>query len=140
MPVTLGLAPWLALVVAAFKKFESLLPLIFFNLTYATAPSLPVRRQQGCRRRAVAVGCYTMETFKTKYNYLVLGLRLLFFLFFVALLIGFFLYSVPKFIDERKFKANMIVGMIAVTFLVIFLCYRFFKLLRAQRNILSFEN
>ena len=30
--------------------------------------------------------------------------------------------------------------MLAATFLVIFLCYRFLKLLRTQRKILSFEN
>jgi len=86
------------------------------------------------------VGCYTMGTFTTKYNYLILGLRSIFFLFFVGLFVGFFAYSVPKFIDEREFSFKMIVGMVAATFLVMFLCYRFLKLLRTQRKVLVFEN
>jgi hypothetical protein len=81
-----------------------------------------------------------METFATKYNYLIFGLRSLFFLFFVGLLIGFFAYSVPKFINERAFSFKLIVGMLAATFLVVFLCYRFLKLLVTQRKILVFED
>src|SRR5690349_2397338 len=44
-------------------------------------------------RKACTLAAILMETFVTKYNYLIFALRSLFFLFFVGLLIGFFAYS-----------------------------------------------
>lgn len=79
-----------------------------------------------------------MEIFETKYNYLVLALRVLFFLFVIALFIGFATFVIPKAINGRQFGFKSILGMIAATFLLVFLFLRFLKLLINQRNILTF--
>ena len=81
-----------------------------------------------------------MRDFKTKYNYLVFGLRLLFFLFSIALFLGFIFYAAPKVIQREDFGIKLFIGLLAALFLAIFLPYRFGKLLLTQRNILAFED
>ena len=74
-----------------------------------------------------------MTTFKTKFNYIIFGLRLLFFLFFVGLFFVLIFKITPKlFATSLDFK--LVLGLFTGLFLFIFLPYRFGKLLVKERN------
>lgn len=88
----------------------------------------------------VIISNYAMRDFKTRFNYLLLGLRALFFLFFVALFLGLIFYAAPKIIRSDDFGIRLFIGLLAALFIAIFLPYRFGKLLLTQRNVLSFKN
>ena len=81
-----------------------------------------------------------MENFRTKYNYLIFGLRVVFFLFFAGLLFVFLFYAAPRMLQDKSFDFKTFIGLLAGLFLFLFLPYRFGKLLVTQRDVLSFEN
>ena len=80
-----------------------------------------------------------MTTFRTKYNYLILALRFAFILFFIALFIGFCLYAAPKLLQSEQPLYRKFIGIPLGTFLLLFLIYRFAKILSTQRNTFHFE-
>ncbi|NTS44019.1 hypothetical protein HRG84_24280 [Flavisolibacter sp. BT320] len=75
-----------------------------------------------------------MTDFKTKFNYIVFGLRLLFFIFFVGLFFVFVFKAAPAFYNDNAFGVKLVAGLLAGFFLTTFLPYRFGKILLKERN------
>jgi len=81
-----------------------------------------------------------MTNFRSKFNYLVFGLRLLFFILFVGLFFVFVFKVAPSFYADNKLGVKLILGLLAGLFLTIFLPYRFGKLLLKERSNIILEN
>jgi len=79
-----------------------------------------------------------MKVFKLKYNYLIFGLRLLSFIFFLTLFFGLIFIVAPKTLQSNNLNFKIFIGLLAGLFLAAFFIYRFAKLLLTQRNILTF--
>lgn len=75
-----------------------------------------------------------MTYFKTKFNYIIFGLRLIFFLFFVVLFFVLLYKVIPKLSSDTTIDFKIVIGLFAALFLFTFLPYRFGKLLIRERN------
>jgi len=80
-----------------------------------------------------------MKSFKSKYNYLILFLRVAGLIFF-AFLFTFSLKMTPELLEAEKYSFKSIFGMGAFLFGMGFLGYLFGKLVFIQRIILHIEN
>ena len=80
-----------------------------------------------------------MRDFKTKYNYLIAALRVIFLLFFIVLFVGFCFYAAPNLFQSDQPLYRKIIGIPLGAFLLLFLIYRFVKILSTQRNVFHFE-
>jgi hypothetical protein len=80
-----------------------------------------------------------MYDFKSRYIYLVFGLRLLGFAFFMFYSILIFYFG-PDFIAESTNDFKLILGVLAGLVFALYVPYRFAKLLITQRNDLILQN
>ena len=81
-----------------------------------------------------------MDNFKTNYNYIVFGLRVLFLIIFIGLFFIFIFKAIPHFLADNTFSFNLVLGLIAGLFLTLFLPYRFIKILLTERNNIIIRN
>jgi hypothetical protein len=79
-----------------------------------------------------------MNDFKSRYIYLVFGLRLFYFALFLFIFI-IALYTIPDFLAEVDYDFKSIIGLVGVI-LLIYLPYRFAKLIITQRNVIILQN
>jgi hypothetical protein len=80
-----------------------------------------------------------MNYFKTTYNYLILGLRTTFFLFFILLLIALICLA-PELLESEDYSFKTWSGLSCGIFLLNLLTFRFGKLLKTQRNNLIIKD
>lgn len=81
-----------------------------------------------------------MEDFKPKYNFIILVLRLFFLLLFIGLFAGFCWYTAPNLLQSDQPLYRKVIGIPLGALLLLFLIYRFVKILSTQRNVFHFED
>lgn len=75
-----------------------------------------------------------MTNFKTKFNYIIFGLRVIFFLFFTILFFVLLYKVIPRLSSYTTADFKIALGLFAAFFVFTFLPYRFGKLLIKERN------
>ncbi len=78
--------------------------------------------------------------FITKYNYLVLILRILSVLLFGFILLMLIFRVIPRLYNENNFQFKIVIGLIAFLFILVFLIFHFIRVIITERYVLRFDN
>jgi len=81
-----------------------------------------------------------MDDFKTRYNYIVFGLRFLFLLFFAGLFFGFLFKVTPSLWTGNQINWKAAIGLVAYLFISFWAVFHFGKVLLTERNIIIIQN